>query len=424
MNKTCLLSLLVTTLLVAVVGACPASRVQAEASDGARMDTQSSSDAGSLDQDPTWDISADVVHPDIVSAADQRTVDAGGEDTAQGDAYTVDSAGAVPSGCIRGEFSLARGNLHSHTSYSDGVQTPADAFSYAHDVADLDILVVTDHLEQLYFVNPSDRWGLCRQQADAATAPGQFAAACGYEYGSGYGILESDGHCNVFFAEGLFPAVQLDFHDFYDTLVGCPSCIGQFNHPGDEESQHFEHFSYFADVDRRMNLFEFNGSGDTWGLFFQALDAGWHVSPTINQDNHGPDWGTQNDTRSGLYLVDLSAESIHEAMRNRRSFASFDKNASLRVRSSHGCWMGSILTTDEGFDLVAEAEDDDDGFANIDFWGPGRTLLQSTPCHNERQCQASYHFDVDNDTYVIAVALQSDNDTVTAAPIWVQGETN
>src|SRR6185503_5267687 len=39
------------------------------------------------------------------------------------------------------------GNLHSHTSYSDGVQTPPDAYTFAHFNAQtpLDFLAVTDH---------------------------------------------------------------------------------------------------------------------------------------------------------------------------------------------------------------------------------------------------------------------------------------
>jgi hypothetical protein len=45
---------------------------------------------------------------------------------------------------------LSRGNiffgsLHSHTSYSDGMGTPADAFTRARDVGKMDFLAVTEH---------------------------------------------------------------------------------------------------------------------------------------------------------------------------------------------------------------------------------------------------------------------------------------
>jgi len=37
------------------------------------------------------------------------------------------------------------GNLHSHTGYSDGSGTPAEAYEHARDVARLDFLAVTEH---------------------------------------------------------------------------------------------------------------------------------------------------------------------------------------------------------------------------------------------------------------------------------------
>ena len=37
------------------------------------------------------------------------------------------------------------GNLHSHTSYSDGSGTPDEAFTHARDVARLDFLAITEH---------------------------------------------------------------------------------------------------------------------------------------------------------------------------------------------------------------------------------------------------------------------------------------
>ena len=89
----------------------------------------------------------------------------------------------LPTGCITGSFTPFWGNMHAHTSNSDGEGTPAEAFAYARDTASLDFMIVTDHLEQLYL--PSNRWNTCNDQADAANLPGGYVAMCGYEYGSG-----------------------------------------------------------------------------------------------------------------------------------------------------------------------------------------------------------------------------------------------
>ena len=41
------------------------------------------------------------------------------------------------------------GNLHSHTSYSDGSGTPDQAYKWARDTAKLDFLAITEHNHRL-----------------------------------------------------------------------------------------------------------------------------------------------------------------------------------------------------------------------------------------------------------------------------------
>jgi len=41
-------------------------------------------------------------------------------------------------------------NLHSHSALSDGIGTPAEAYAYARDVADIDVLALTDHTHYLF----------------------------------------------------------------------------------------------------------------------------------------------------------------------------------------------------------------------------------------------------------------------------------
>lgn len=332
-------------------------------------------------------------------------------------------------GCIEGTFAPYRGVLHAHTGYSDGELTPAEAFAYGRDQGGLDILLITDHLEMLYLWFPEEeKWEKCRQQADAAYEPGRFLADCGYEYGSGASSLipwVSTGHNNVFFHDSLMPIIQLDFHDFFRSLVQCSSCVGQFNHPGSNEGEHWNHFEYFPDVDEKMNLFEFN-SDPAWELFFQALDAGWHVSPTYNQDNHSADWGTRDERRSGLFLTELTREALHDAMRNRRSFMSEDKNAFIQMTAYEKCWMGSILTGEmpEWISVQVEARDPDpgDGWAVLEIFGPGMELLRSFDCGGRETCSAAFTFDTGAATYFVARAVQADGHRLVAAPLWIDPE--
>jgi hypothetical protein len=363
------------------------------------------------------------------SGGDDVADDTGGDDAADDDTGDDDSGDDTgdddaQTGCVEGDFDPYFGVFHAHTSYSDGELTPADAFAYARDVAGLDALVVTDHLEQLYFVNPRDRWGLCHEQADAAYDPGNYLTDCGFEYGSGFILpfFQSTGHNNVFFSADRFPMIQLDFHDFYASLVACPECVGQFNHPADDPTMTWNDWEYFPDVDERMSLYEFNGDGDTWPVYFDALAAGWHVSPMWNQDNHSANWGTANDRRSGFYMTDLTREALHEAMQAGRSFMTLDKNAAIRMMGAQTCWMGSQLKGYPTLPLDVETYDLDaaDGFTAIEIYGPGMELLESVDCAGQTTCAASFDFPVTASTYFVARAVQADGDVLVAAPIWVE----
>src|SRR6266571_2248599 len=50
---------------------------------------------------------------------------------------------------LRAEDKVFFGNLHSHTSYSDGSGTPTQAYTQARDTAKLDFLAITEHNHRL-----------------------------------------------------------------------------------------------------------------------------------------------------------------------------------------------------------------------------------------------------------------------------------
>ncbi|HEY3448606.1 MAG TPA: hypothetical protein VGK67_19775 [Myxococcales bacterium] len=323
-----------------------------------------------------------------------------------------------PTGCVQGTFTARFGDLHAHTSYSDGEQTPADAFDYARNVGKLDIMVVTDHLEQ---VSIPMRWWNCRSQADARDAPGQFVAACGYEYASFDPLPISTGHDNVFFNSSLFNATRTDFHDFYADLAGCDSCVSQFNHPGSEATQTWNDFEYDAAADPKIAMFEFNGGGPVWDLYFAALDKGWHVSAVYNQDNHSANWGTADTHRSGFFMADLTREALKEAMLARRSFSTEDANASIRLMGQGVCWMGSRLAgVGATLSVHVEAEDQDatESWTTLELFGPGKTPLGSQSCAAGATCAADFQVALTGGTYVVARATQADGEVLVSAPLW------
>lgn len=361
-------------------------------------------DAGEIgDGDAAGDLGGDATDGEQEDGGSDGAGDEGGD------------GGGGLRGCIRGVFQPYFGNLHSHSTMSDGDGSPEEAFTHARDQAHLDIMVLTDHMEQLFW--PLDDWEVCHQVADSFYAPGSYLGDCGFEFATA--LFGLTGHNNVYFSENLF-SLSADFENFYAQLAACAGCIGQFNHPGDSAGHTWKNFQYDAAADEKLNLMEFNTDADPWVFFFQALDAGWHVSPTYNQDNHGTDWGTKNDRRSGFFMTDLSREALYDAMSSRRSFMTFDKNASISMLAEGECWMGSILSGLRQLHLRVEAVDADaaDGFASIELFGPGAAPVGSLDCAGANPCVFEFDVPVSTPIYVVARATQADGDWLVSAPVW------
>ena len=86
-----------------------------------------------------------------------------------------------------GQYQVYWGDVHGHTSHSDGKGTLDDFFIYARDVSNLDFAIVTDH----DFGNgtptwrmPQATWTLTQDKADQYTVNDGFVAFAGYEWTS------------------------------------------------------------------------------------------------------------------------------------------------------------------------------------------------------------------------------------------------
>lgn len=136
------------------------------------------------------------------------------------------------------------GNLHSHTSYSDGSATPADAFRHARDEAGLDFLAVTEHnhagAPSSIPGNPALYNGpqatSLKSAAGRFTEDGVFVALYGQEFSS----IGSGNHANVFEIDDVIQTFEVP-NGRWDNLLNTwlpahPDSQGQppillLNHP-------------------------------------------------------------------------------------------------------------------------------------------------------------------------------------------------
>ncbi len=283
------------------------------------------------------------------------------------------------------------GNLHSHTSYSDGVQTPTQAYSYARTGAPtaLDFLAITEHNHTgagMQYAN----YALGMAEAASANADGDFVAIWGQEWG----IIATGGHANVFESPALFGwepgqydvfVAQGDYTGLYTAVLASPPANGypplvEWCHPS---SGDFNGYSATADAKEVVSLMAlitgpaFSTSttesdvGSTTGneaLFQDALRKGFRISPAGDQDNHNATWGASTETRTVALASGKTKSQILGALALGRNYASQDHNAIVQF-SAEGRPMGAAWTAAQGIRFAARITDPDlaDGVAQIDL---------------------------------------------------------
>ena len=240
------------------------------------------------------------------------------------------------------------GDLHSHTSYSDAWEgTPWDAYQSAID-GGADYFAVSDHVSiwNAYsgLTMDSAEWADTLMAADYFTSK-KFVAMAGYEAW----LLGDLGEINVYNVRELPTEEQLGYRfdrlpAFYDWLAQHLGASGQFNHPYYMTKDFQQYSGYTKTRDRAMNMIEVWNSEYTEDSYVMALDAGWHVMPTVNSDTHNADWIVGYEMRTVLLAEKLTPENLYAAMSTCRGYGTLDKN--LRIAYTlNGAVMGSTLSS-------------------------------------------------------------------------------
>jgi hypothetical protein len=377
-------------------------------------------------------------------------------------------------------YTVYFGNLHSQTSHSDGggnlascsgaqnpqsgtAGGPTEAYAYAMNRG-LDFLMASEH-NHMYDGSDGTNTGADAAKARALYRSGLQAAAdfnaanpnfLGV-YGLEWGVINNGGHMNIFNTPELLEwdynssgeligdtyTPKGDYANLY-TLMARRGWVGQFNHPS--SSGQFlvngKALGYTTDGDTAMALCEVlntsafsintteteTGRSSYEGACQKALEAGYHVAFTTDQDNHCANWGASYTNRTGILIPTGTAftrDSFIDAIKARRVFATMDKASQLILTSKgNGATVGETHIMGErivnygSLALTANySNSNGKSAATVTFYEgvPGRngtvTVLGSgasqaiTPALGE-------HF-------YYAKVTQNDGNILWSAPIWV-----
>ena len=361
----------------------------------------------------------------------------------------------------KAQFTAYFGQLHSHTQYSDGSGTLDSALDYVANLpesANVQFVAFTDHSN--YFdttsnANPEGAlydmslasadsqktWNTYKSTIDNFNATHSNIIAIG-----GFEMTWSGGpgHINTFNTPGIVSrnnktlnnktsdAGMKAYYALLSQSEGVDS-ISQFNHPGTTFGN-FSDFSYWDPViDSRMYMVEVgNGEGQigaggyypSYEQYIMALDKGWHVAPTNNQDNHKGRWGNANDARDVILTDNFTEEGIYQAIRDMHMYATEDKNLLVNY-SVNGQIMGSSITeVPEKLDISVSVNDPDatDSIAKVEVVvNSGKVAHTWDNAAELATGELSVTLDSGYSYYFIRVT-EADGDLAVTAPVWV-GET-
>jgi hypothetical protein len=318
--------------------------------------------------------------------------------------------------CLKGAMKPWLGDVHTHTSYSDGTELPPDLFSEARDKVGLDFAVLTDHGAK----QTTTEYANCKKAAASATSA-SFVAACGFEISMKNTSGNVIGHGNVLFADKVSP-YPADHKAFYALLAACKGCLGQINHPASDKFP-WTNDTWSSVGDPVLALSEFNGATltDALAKYHSLLDHGWHLAPSMNSDTHTLTPGS-GSKRTGVFSETLDLASIKAAIKQHRTFAGNVGNGGSLKLLAEDCWMGARLQGYMNAGFQVEAVDKSVGFKSIELRAKGGKKLHTFDCASKTTCNASVDLDLDPAAYkyVLALAMRPDGRFLVSAPIWLE----
>lgn len=138
-----------------------------------------------------------------------------------------------------GDWRCYYGNLHAHTSISDGEGTPAEAFMYARDNAAVNFLCLSEHN---HYAGTTDAALAAAQHAADQAGSSDFVGIVGQEFST----IENGNHVNVFdVTDKIAKSFNNDYRALFTEWLPAYAAenpervvVCQFNHPKDVDADY------------------------------------------------------------------------------------------------------------------------------------------------------------------------------------------
>lgn len=269
-----------------------------------------------------------------------------------------------------GPLNFYFGNMHAHSSYSDGnadntLLTPGDDYAFAKNSLCFDFLGLSEHNHVAAGMHLVD-WQPGRTQAATATTS-TFVGM----YGMEWGVISGGGHVIVYGMDSLVgwdpgnyqilvpKSVYTGNGGLFDIVNRHGNnALAYLAHPNSTDYNNLLNGPYNLQADNAVvgtavesgpafstNISYSNpGTSMSYLSYYKnMLSKGYHLGPTIDHDNHNLTFGRTTKSRLVVMSPSLTENSLLDGMRKMRFYASQDCSAKITF-SINSESMGSIVT--------------------------------------------------------------------------------
>jgi hypothetical protein len=254
------------------------------------------------------------------------------------------------------------GDLHGHSNLSDGTGTPEDYYAYAREVADLDVVSLTDHDHwgAPFLDKRPALWQRIREATQRAHHPGRFVTLLGYEWTSWL-----HGHRHVLYFEdageilsSFGPATDTPA-ELWTALRGRPALTFAHHSAGGPVATNWA-FAPDPELEPLTEIVSVHGSSEALdaphlihepvpGNFVRDVlaERGYRLGFVGSGDSHDghpglPHLVTPSGGLAGIFAEVATREAVLEALRARRTYATNGPRIAL-VATLDGQPNGSVV---------------------------------------------------------------------------------
>lgn len=343
---------------------------------------------------------------------------------------------------IIGGYNVYYGDLHNHSTASDGSGTPQQAYSYARYTSGLDFFSLADHTAEVDRGNFTPAaWSDIKSQANKYNQDGVFVTFYGFEWShrthGHVAVINTEDYCSHLLAP------TNNFEGLVAWLASRPAGVAFCNHPGRQNStnQEFLHFTstpsrqfvgmelwnkgspfrtYWFDPSSSTNGYNHSNN---MGYFDEALSKGWRIGASGARDYHGHYTGSWGAFRMAVLANNLTRNDLLAAMRARRFYSTLDRSIALSF-TVNGKEMGSILEPGTHTFRIRATNGDGKPFTRIELFrvrvgGNQRVVVWSADGIDSSSINRSVSLVTSpGDIYYVKVTGSGRNEAI-SSPIWI-----